>query len=610
MNRTPTSGDRISRRHLTRTAGAVAAIGLTPAIAGSAIAQSATPEASPGASPAASPAASPVAIQTPDPNSPFSTTSLPRDEALTKAIGTTRLSDPGSTGGDLIEISISDAAILNPALRQDGNSYQITSKVYEPLMTADPVTGAFVPQLADSWEMSADGLRWRFHIHPGVTFHDGTPLTADDVVFTYNATTDPDSLAPNRATIVAVLASVQKLDDLTVELVAKFPSSAFLFQTASLVPIMPKHIWEPIAVKDWGTAPGSTGQDPKQIIGTGPFTFVEWVQNDHITLNKNPTYWLKDWTPVYDRYIFRVIADANAAVQSLLAGESDLAPLSPSQAQSITKSNPDFTVYNVGTPVFAFYMTNLDPSHTDLFKDVRVREALLYGIDRKLLVDTVYLGYAEVADSYAQPPGSPGYDPAEMKTVYAYDPDKAKQLLSDAGWTAGDGGKLSKDGKAFSFEIMYDESEPTDQQLIPYFQQAWGALGIDLKTKPMPFPSIIDAVNRRDYDMIQTSFGYYAPDGNTGLLFRTDAQYPAGYNMAYYSNPEYDKLDDEQLHQLDAAKRKALLIQQSNVVNDDLPWAVLVWLKAVSASHPRVHNLIPTGIAAWWTLLKVWVDKS
>lgn len=594
---------RLNRRHFTiATASA--------AIAGSQSLPVFASKASPEASPQASPAASPVAIATPDPNAPFKVVSPKRDEALAKATSMVKFDTPANTGGDLIEVTSGDIATLNPVLRQDGNSYQVTVKIWENLVAANPIDGAFVPQLADSWEMSSDGMRWRFHLNPAATFHDGKPVTADDVIYSFTASTDATSLAPNRATIDAVLASSSKIDDHTVELIAKFPSSSFLFQTVTLVPIVPKHIWESIPFKDWGTAPASSGEDPSKVIGSGPFKFVEWVQNDHVTLARNENYWLKEWTPVVDRYIYRVVADAASSLQSLTTGEADIAGLSPSQAVTMKKDHPDFKVYAVDAAAFWFYMTNLDAAHTGLFSDVRVRQALYYGIDRKLLLDTVYLGYAKLADSYAQVPASPGYAPDQMKIVYSLNVEKVKQLLDEAGWTAGADGKRVKDGKPFTFEIMYDDTEPTDQQLIPYFQQAWGDLGIDVQTKPLPFPSIIEAVNARDYQMIHTGFGYYAPDGNTGLLFRTDATYPAGYNMAFYSNLEFDKLDDEQLRELDPAKRKKLLIEQSNILNHDLPWAPLVYIQSISASHPRVHNVVPTGIAAWWSLAKVWVEKA
>ncbi|MGB3307780.1 MAG: ABC transporter substrate-binding protein [Thermomicrobiales bacterium] len=599
----PRAPRSLSRRRLAQATGAIAAAGIAPTLLG-------TNVAAQDASPAASPEASPAVVATPDPNATFSVVSPTREEALAKAVGSTTLEEPASTGGDLILVGTSDVATLNPMLRMDSFSYEVTVRIWEPMVMADPRDGSFVPQLADSWEMSSDGMRWRFHLNPDATFHDGTPLTADDVVFSYSAITDETSLSPTRAQVMAVLAGVEKLDEHTVELTAKFPSSAFLYQAVTEVQIVPKHIWESIPFAEWGTAPGSTGQDATKVIGSGPFTFVEWVQNDHAMLARNDNYWLKDWTPTVDRFIYRVVADANSAVQSLTTGEVDICPLSPSQAVTMTRDNPDFAINAVGIPAFSFYITNMDPAHTEMFSDVKVRQALYYAIDRELLVETVYLGYATVVDSYAQTPGSPGYAPDQMETVYTYDPEKAKQLLDEAGWTVVSDGKRSKDGKPLSFEVIYDESDATDQQMIPYFQEAWGDLGIDVQTAAMPFPSIIETVNRRDYQVMRSSFGYPSPDGNTGLLFRTDSAFPAGFNLGYYSNPEFDRLDDEQLKEIDPEKRKELLVKQSNIVNNDLPWAPLVYLQSISSTHPRVHNYIPTGITTFFTTLKVWVDQG
>ncbi|MGC4104835.1 MAG: ABC transporter substrate-binding protein [Thermomicrobiales bacterium] len=590
----PDAHDR-SLRFNRRQAASLGATGATALLLGQTAAASATPTASPVA-------------MSPDPNSPFSTVSTPRDEALAAAIAASGVTpeDPAHTGGDVIDLRAGDIATLNPVLRQDGNSWAVTSKIYESLVFADPLSGTFVPQLADSWEVSADGLRWRFHLAPNVTFHDGSPLTVEDVLFSFAASVDDSGLAPNKSTIDAVLASVEKIDDATVELIAKFPSSSFLFQTAVLVPIMPKHIWEPIPFKEWGSAAGSTGQDPKQVIGTGPFSFVEWVQNDHITLKKNESYWYAPWAPVIDQYIYRV----GGTLQTFLTGEGDITGLSPSDAISVQKDHPEFSVWAADAPAFWFYMTNLDEAHTTLFTDLRTRQALYHSIDRPLLVDKVLLGFGHVADSYAQVPAAPGYAPDRLETVYTYDVDKAKQLLADAGWAAGSDGVLAKDGTPFSFSVLYDETDPASQQLVTYLQQTWGDLGIKVEASAMPFPSIMEAVNRRDYEMIYTGFGFYAPDGNTGLLFRTDASYPAGYNMAFYSNPEYDRLDDEQLRELDPAKRRELLIDQTNVVNNDAPWGLISYMQTIYGTHPRVHNYIPTGIDTPWTIIKVWVDPT
>lgn len=605
MSTKPTGPARFTRRQAAVSLGAA---GTSAALLGGRTFAQATPDASPSSSPVASPAASPVAAMTPGPASPFTTVSASRDEAMKGAIAAAKitLEDPKVTGGDLIDLQTADVATLNPILRQDGNSWQITCKVYESLVFADPLTGAFVPQLADSWEMSADGMRWRFHLAQGVTFHDGTPLTVEDVLFSFAASVDGSGLAPNKATIDSVLASAEKIDDSTIELTAKFPSSAFLFQTATLVPIVPKHIWESVPFAQWGSAPGSTGQDPTKVIGTGPFTFVEWVQNDHVTLQKNARYWNAEWTPVIDRYIRRV----GGTFQTFLTGEGDITALAPADAVTVQKEHTDFSVWPVGIAGFWFYMTNLDATHTPLFTDVRTRQALYHAIDRQLLVDKVLLGFGKVVDSYAQVPAAPGYAPDQMETVYDYDVDKAKALLADAGWIAGSDGVLVLDGNPFSFSILFDETDPASEQLVTYVQQAWGDLGIKVEASPMPFPSIIDALNRRDYQMIYTGFGYYAADGNTGLLFRTDAAYPAGYNMAFYSNPEFDRLDDEQLRELDPEKRRSLLIEQSNVVNNDAPWGLISYMQTITGTHPRVHNYIPTGIDTTWTVLKVWIDPD
>jgi len=593
---TPTT---LSRRRFAQSTGIIAAAALLPVAIAGKVAAEGTPEASPAASPVKA---------TPDPNATFSPDSISRADYLAQLKEHFKLEAPEATGGDVIEVFLTDLATVNPLIAQDLAAGYIIGLVFESLAQINPIDGTLAPSLADSWEISSDGLRYRFHLNPNATWHDGKPVTADDVVATYDALLAKDSLSANRATILSLLAGYKKIDDHTVELTSHGRIATFLDQVAT-VSIMAKHIWENVKYPDWPADPGSSGQDPKRVIGSGPFTFVEWIQGDHCTLARNENYWLPDQKAIIDRYIYRVVADSASALSALKTGEADIVGISASQAPAFIKENPNLTITEYDTPHMYYYITNLDGTKLPFFTDVRVRQALVWAIDRDLVASQIFSGFAVRADG-AQPPISPAYAPDRITSIYTYDPAKANQLLDEAGWAVGSDGIRAKDGKRFSVEIFYTNSSVQNQQLIPYMQQSWKDVGVELTTTAMPFPTMLERLNKGDFALSLTGFSF-EPDGNQGVMYRSDSFYPAGFNIAKYSNPEYDKLDDEQQRELDPAKRKDLMLEAANILAHDLPNVPIVFDKSIVASDPRVRNYYPTGYfaAPVWQFPWVWVKK-
>lgn len=586
----------ISRRHLARNAAIVAGGLAATGVAANAAAQDASPEASPSASPMASP----VTDAVPDPDATFERVSPTREDVIAGLLDAYEFEEPAATGGDVIQAFTDDITMLNPMLAQDLASGFITGLVYQYLVDVHPGDGTIIPSLADSWEVSSDGLRYRFALNPDATWHDGKPVTADDVLHSFEAMLAPDGFAPSRGTVDRALVSIEKLDDYSVELTSRQVSSTFLNDTALTVPIMPKHIWESVPFSEWQADGASTGQAPERVVGSGPFTFVEWVPGDHITVARNDTYWLSDQVPVIDRYIYRVLRESTSALSSLQTGESDISGISSAEAPSFIEANPEMLIHEYDRAHITYILTNMDAQRTEFFQDVRVRQALLYAMDRDLIAETIFQGYAVRADG-PQPPLSPAYAPEEITTIYLFDPDKAKSLLDEAGWTEGADGIREKDGVPFAIEFTYEQGSATYDQLIPYLQQSWRDVGIDMQPQAMPFPAQQDELNKREYHTALTGITLNTT-GNQGILFRCDSTYPSGYNEVAYCNPRYDELDDMQRQELDPDARRALLIEQANIIAKEVPVATLVFAKGVTASNPRLHNYFPSGYSSLWSI--------
>jgi peptide/nickel transport system substrate-binding protein len=374
---------------------------------------------------------------------------------------------------------------------------------------------------------------------------------------------------------------------------------------------MPKHIWENVAPEAWPNDPGSTGQDPSRVVGTGPFKFQEWKQGDSVTLVRNDAYYDKQAIPVIDELIMRVLPDPATEVEALKAGEVDIVEVIPAPQVEEVKNTEGLKVDIYPGYSFTYVGLNMDKTKTPLFQDVRVRQALFIALDKEAIKNNIFLGYGEVARG-TQPKLSFAYAPDRVDETYDYDPERAKKLMADAGWadTNGDG-VLEKDGQDFRFELLTSSGGgATLDQLLAEFQQRWKEIGVEMTPKLMEWSAMQDVTDKtHDFQALLQAF-VWDPSGSQGVLFRCDA-YNGGFNNIKYCNPEYDKLDDEQLRELDREKRRELLIEQSNIVWHDLP--VLIYRFGVErpGSSVRMHNYFPSGNGGvYWSLPYVWVEAQ
>ncbi|MGI8642531.1 MAG: ABC transporter substrate-binding protein, partial [Thermomicrobiales bacterium] len=355
-------------------------------------------------------------------------------------------------GGTLILGDSTDITTTNTLLADNSPTLDVMGLVHESLWTTNVLDPEYVPALANRWELADDGLTYTFYLNPEVTWHDGEPLTADDVILSMEAQASPDTSSSYTASFNSVVASYEKIDDQTVQVVAVDVFPQLLFFGSAYFPVMPAHIWSDVPFEDWGTDPGSTGEDPGRVIGTGPFVFQEWNVGETVMLTRYEDYWFH--TPYIEEFIFQVWPDDSSALEALRSGEIDLVESIPNaDAEDIANAdNTEVAVYP--TYSFNFYAYNLDPEKTQLFQDQEVRQALFYALDRETLIEEVYYGYGEVANG-TQPLLSPAYAPDQIDTVYNYDPERARELLAEAGWTDEDGdGIVEKDGQPLSFELM------------------------------------------------------------------------------------------------------------------------------------------------------------
>jgi peptide/nickel transport system substrate-binding protein len=346
------------------------------------------------------------------------------------------------------------------------------------------------------------------------------------------------------------------------------------------------------------------GTDPSRVVGSGPFTFQEWRQGESITLVRNDEYYGK--VPYLDSYVLRIWPDQTSVVNALLNGEVDAALLEPSDL-AFVEGTPGIAVAVFPTRNFSYYEFNLDPEVTTLWQDQRVRQAMIYALDRQSIATDILLDSAEVAQG-TQPVVSYAYAPDQITTTYSYDPEKAKALLAEAGWTDSDGdGIVDKDGQSLSFELLYGGGSPTSDQVVAYMQDAWRAIGVDATPRALEDAALIEATTTNpSFEMALYSFGWdtsFIQDA----MFGCD-QYQVGFNDMRYCNEELDAINAEAKRTFDEAARRELLIQASNIVNEEQPVGVLFFRKDIVAYSDRLQNYAPS---TWGVDLSyVWIAEG
>lgn len=551
-----------------------------------------------------------AAAQTPvaSPTGDVITNEVTREEANAALDEAFAFEEVGSEGGEIIYQQSTDIGTVNTVLSTDVYSGYITGMLFEGLIGLSVVDGRDIPTgLADGWEISADGLEYTIMLNPNVTWHDGTPFTSADVVFTFDAALAEDSMSVRKTTVDSVLDRYEAVDDHTVKFYAIAPSGIFLTEALGQFGIMPKHIWEDVAPVDWPSDSGSTGTDPSRVIGTGPFKFEEWRLGETVTLVKNEEYWQPEEVPNIDRFIYQVVAESSTVLAALQTGGTDVGDIPFAEADALKESNPELQVIAYDTTSMNYYHCNQDETKTELYSDVNIRQAMLYALDRTLLADMVYFGYAIQADGM-QPVLSIAYDPSRVNTVYNYDPEMAMSLLEESGWVDSDGdGVREKDGQKLTMDVIYSEGTATYPVQMPYMQDAWREVGIEAITSAIPFQSLLDATDAGNYGVCVQGF-QWGIDGGQDAMFWSEMVPPNGFNSMRYSNPDYDALVGPSKTTVDQEERIDILTEMSNIVNDDAAIGINVFRQNIMGASPVVHNFFPNGYGAFWWISKAWVD--
>lgn len=476
---------------------------------------------------------------------------------------------PQAPAGVLRFSSFADP-VLNPfTFPNRAPTILVTKLVFSTLTRYRPGDYQPVGDLASSWVAAEDGRIWVLKLRRGVAWHDGKPFTAADVKFTLEGIINPRVRANFRAALKG-LQRVDAIDDYTVRLEFDAPVPSLPVLLAWNIPIAPRHLLDGKDLND----PTDFVQNP---VGTGPFKFKEAVKGSHYTVEANASYY--GGVPKLKTIVLKVIPDSNVVVAQLRTGELDLALVQPVDLEVLTRVSH---VNLLKIPVTATFRIALNNSRWP-FSERQVRQALLYGLDRDLMVKQILKGVGVLATGpYANAFG-PFYNP-KLKP-YPHDLGKARQLLTEAGFRAGSDGVLQKDGKRLAFEIMVDQGNQTVEQVALFAQQSWKQLGVEVTIKVEEFAVLVRRLFSSDYDAHPYRL-ITRPDPD-----KTEEYTPGGFDNHYkYANPEITKLMTEARQTIDKQKRITLYRRIQEVLYDDVPELWIYYQVEVLAMNKRVHG--------------------
>ena len=466
----------------------------------------------------------------------------------------------------LVMIIESSPTNLDPRVGIDAQSERIGELLFDALLTRDEHLNV-QPGLADRWDIP-DPLTYIFHLHRGVTFHDGRPLTSRDVKWTLDSLLE-GKIRSTKSAAYRFVDHIEAPDDFTVVFHLKEPNSTLLWNlsegASGIVPY------------------GSLDEITRQPIGSGPFKFVSAEQDKEIIIARNHNYWGTE--PRLSRIRFIIVPDATTRALELRKGSADAA-INALTSDTIValEREPNLQIDRAPGTVLSYLAFNLrDPT----LRDARVRQAIAYAVDRGPLLQYIWRGFAQPAQSIL-PRQSWAYD--QNVAFYPHDPEKARQILDAAGYTANDG---------IRFHLtMKTSTEESTRLMAAVWQQQLREVGIALDIRTFEFATFFADVTSGAFQLYSLRWigGNEDPD-IFEYAFDSNRFPPKGANRGFYSNPRVDSLIERARREVDQNTRKKLYDEVQEILAQDVPYINLWYFDNVLVHTRRVHNatLNPSG---------------
>jgi peptide/nickel transport system substrate-binding protein len=538
---------------------------------------------------------------------------------------------------ELVTSVLSGPATFNYALSQE--SPNVFTYTYEGLVTSNPNTGEVEPALAESWEISADKLKITFLLRPNLKWSDGQPLTTDDIVFTYNdiylnedvPTDVRDALRIGES---GAFPKIRKIDDRRVEFTVPEPFAPFLEATGT--PIMPAHILretiekkgsdgKPIFNSTW-----SVETAPEKIIVNGPYKLVNYAVDQRIIYRRNPYYWRYQVPDAsngnIERIVWQIVESADASLLQFRSGGLDSVAVTPEQFSLLKREEKagNFEILEGGPAPgtnFVFFNLNtgkrkgrplVDPVKSKWFNNVAFRQATAYAINRPKMLTNTFLGLGKPQDSPVSVQ-SPFYlSPEEGLKTYDYNPKKAKQLLTAAGFQYKGQELYDQDGNRVQFVLKTNAGNATREALGAQIKQDLAGIGMQVDFAPLAFGTLVDQLSSSlEWECVllgltggtEPHFGKNVWDPNGGLHMFNQAAAGVEGRVINDWEQEIGQLYTQGARELDEAKRKAIYGKTQQISQEQLPLIYLINPLSLTAIRNKFTGIEYSALGgAFWNI--------
>ncbi|MGB3294970.1 MAG: ABC transporter substrate-binding protein [Phormidesmis sp.] len=547
----------------------------------------------------------------------------------------------------LISTVLGEPKTFNYLLTQESTSTEVLALMYEGLIGIDQVTTEIVPALAESWDISEDGLSIVFTLKENLKWSDGEPLTAADVAFTYNDLIFNEAIPTDTRDVLRIgvegkLPTVTQLDERRVEFKIPEPFAPFLRVTGGIA-ILPKHALEesvntkdingqPLFLTKWGT-----GEDPSQVVGNGPYTIKYFIPGERIAFERNPYYWDEgpngEQQPYIEEIIWPVVNSQDAEFVRFRSGDSDLMSVTPDNFGLMKQDEEqgNYTVYNGGPTTTRLFLTfNLnkgsrdgepvvDPIKSAWFNTVEFRQAVAYAIDRDTMLNNIFKGLGEMQNSQIAPQ-SPYFAESGLP-VYDFDIQKARDLLLSAGFDYQGNQLVDADGNSVRFTLQTNVGNEIRESAGAQIKQNLAQIGITVDFQPIDFNALVGNLSDSlKWEAVVLGFGAGVEPNSSANLWLTagglhffNQQTPEGIlpgQEVYDWEQDISDLYIRAAQALDEADRKALYGETQQLVQENLPFIHLVGQYSMTAVRNKIENVKYTALGgALWNINELKLTK-
>jgi peptide/nickel transport system substrate-binding protein len=528
--------------------------------------------------------------------------------------------EPIPQGGFMVESTFADANLINPIVSSDSASSAIENKLFLGLLRTDEFSGEVVGDLATGWSVSEDGLTFTFNLRDDVFWTDGTPTTAHDIKWNYDAIAS-DLVDTPRKSAIELVEEFRVVDDYTLEV--EFHTLDCTALTQLDLGMIPSHMY----AEDFSDVMDSPLNN-EPTVTNGPFKFKEWVHDDHVTLERNPDYVLG--APNLDGWIFRVFADQSAELAAFLAGEIDLTGVGAQYVSviegEIAKGSPvamkkffddgytyvGFQMGDPDSPELGFVDTNedgvwqegevvnLEQTPHPILSDVRVRQAIAQTIDYTNIINKVQFGQGAPMVANVLPAVGWAYN-TELEP-YELDIAAAEALLDEAGWVDSDGdGVRDKDGKDLELRLMTNAGNEIRENIAAIMKDNLDAIGFNIVLEILEWGTVVPTLLGQQFDMVIIGWTGMGSDPEDSIFWAFRNDYPGGgFNFVSYYNEDVEGWLNEakSLPGCDAAARGELYRKVQEQIHEDAPYAFfynplsnVVWNTRLQGVNPGVWSV-------------------